>query len=515
MRFSDKLFSNLYLIVIFAVLSFILGGFPPFSALDQIRTDVNIAFGQLDNGANGNDEDSPNTAINAAIDGNNNMIANNGSTTSNSMKFAFSGTDNEGVTINHFECNIDNSKYVDCTSPFLFPNLLKDGTHTFTVLSEDNAGNKDSTPASFRWTVDTLEPLISINTATDGNSNFMTNGSNTSSNSMTFIFSGNDTEGKEGKGVGIKQFECSLDGAPFSICTSPVKFTSVNLPEGTHTFQIIAEDSIGNVNSSPESFMWTVDTEPPTTTIDSSIDGYKNDVTNGGNTPSNSIIFSFSANDSGGKEGEGVGIKQFECNIDNSDFASCTSPSQFNNLSDGGHTLEIMSEDNVGNISPTPASFSWTIDTAPPTTTITNAIDGNESSITNGSNTRFNSVAFVFKGNDTGGNEDKGVGIKQFECSIDNSNFTACTSPVQSNNLTDGDHILEVRSHDNVGNMNPTPASFSWTVDTVPPTTTINTALDSNRSAITNGSNTKSNSVAFEFSANDTGGVGVSNFECS
>lgn len=107
MRFSDKLLSNLYLIVIFAVLSYILGGFPPFSALDQIRTDVNIAFGQLDNATNGNDEDSPNTTINAAIDGNNNMIANNGSTTSNSMKFAFSGTDNEGVTINRFECSMD------------------------------------------------------------------------------------------------------------------------------------------------------------------------------------------------------------------------------------------------------------------------------------------------------------------------------------------------------------------------------------------------------------------------
>ena len=80
---------------------------------------------------------------------------------SNSMSFEFSGNDtggNEGigVGINHFECNIDNSIYVACTSPFIFPNLLKDGSHTFTVLSEDNAGNKDSSPASFTWTVDTL-----------------------------------------------------------------------------------------------------------------------------------------------------------------------------------------------------------------------------------------------------------------------------------------------------------------------------------------------------------------------
>ena len=157
-----------------------------------------------------------------------------------------------------------------------------------------------------------------------------------------------------------------MDGASFSICTSPVQFTSVNLPEGTHTFQIISEDNIGNINSSPESFSWTVDTEPPTTSIDSSIDGFENNVTGGGNTASNSITLAFSAIDSGGKEGNGVGIKQFECNIDNSEFVSCTSPLQFINLTDGGHTLEIMSEDNVGNLSPTPASFNWTVDTVLP-----------------------------------------------------------------------------------------------------------------------------------------------------
>ncbi len=52
------------------------------------------------------------------------------------------------------------------------------------------------------------------------------------------------------------------------------------------------------------------------------------------------------------------------------------------------------------------------------TTTINTAIDGNKSAITNGSNTKSNSIAFKFSGNDTG------VGISNFECSIDNSNFT-------------------------------------------------------------------------------------------
>src|SRR4029453_14812449 len=483
----------------------------------------------------------PTTSINAAIDGNKTIVANGTNTNSNSMSFEFSGNDTggsegKGAGIKQFECNIDNSKYVPCTSPFIFSDLLKDGTHTFTVMSEDNAGNKDLIPASFTWTVDTLAPHISINTATDGNGNFMTTGGNTSSNSATLAFSGNDTGGNEGKGLGIKQFECSFDGASFSICSSPVQFTSVDLAEGTHTFQLIAEDNTGNINSSPESFTWAVDTEPPTTTIDSSTDGYKREVSNGGNTASNSIIFAFSAIDTGGKEGNGVGIKQFVCKMDNLDFASCTSPLQLKNLRDGGNTLEEMSEDNVGNTSPSPVSFSWKIDKLPPTTTITSAVDGNESSIANGSNTRFKAIrftfvgndtdsnearfkaiTFTFVGNDTDSNEGKGLGIRKYDCSIDGSNFTTCTSPVQltPTNITDGSHTFKVLSEDNVGNKDPSPASFNWTVDSIAPKTSINTAIDGNKSAITNGTNTKSNSVVFRFSGNDTGGVGVDHLECS
>src|SRR6187431_2218823 len=460
---------------------------------------------------------SPNTTLESATDGNKIVMANGTNTNSKSMSFEFSANDtggdgDKGVGINHFVCNIDNSKYVACTSPFVFPNLLKDGIHTFTVISEDNAGNKDSTPTSFSWIVDTSSPLISINTATDGNGNLLSNDGNTSSNSATISFTGNDTGGKEGKGVGIKEFKCSLDGASFSICTSPVQFTSVNLPEGTHSFQIIAEDGIGNINSSPQSFNWTVDTEPPDITVDSATDGYQKRVTSGGNSSSDSIIFEFTALDNGGREGKGVGTKQFECKIDNSDFIACTSPVEFTNLSNGVHTLDLLSEDNVGNISPTPESFNWTVDTVSPTTTINKAIVGTESSLTNGSNSRFNSITFTFTGNDT-----DGLGIREFECSLDDSNFTACTSPLHYNDtiITDGPHDFKVFSKDNVGNNDLSPELFTWNVDTIPPTTNITKAMDGNNITITNSSNTKSNSVIFEFSGNDTGGVGVDHLECS
>ena len=51
-------------------------------------------------------------------------------------------------------------------------------------------------------------------------------------------------------------FECSLDGAEFTPCTSPVTFT--NLPEGEHTFRVRSRDPAGNVDATPATHTWTV-----------------------------------------------------------------------------------------------------------------------------------------------------------------------------------------------------------------------------------------------------------------
>src|SRR5215218_1195620 len=53
-------------------------------------------------------------------------------------------------------------------------------------------------------------------------------------------------------------FECSLDGASFASCTSPKSYTS--LSDGSHTFQVRAKDAAGNVDSTPATRTWTVDT---------------------------------------------------------------------------------------------------------------------------------------------------------------------------------------------------------------------------------------------------------------
>ena len=92
-----------------------------------------------------------------------------------------------GKTINRFECSIDGRPFVTC----MYTNTVNvvDGTHTFSVRSEDNAGNKDSTPASYTWTANTETSNTQIDSAIDGNKMIVINNSNTRSNSMTFAFS--------------------------------------------------------------------------------------------------------------------------------------------------------------------------------------------------------------------------------------------------------------------------------------------------------------------------------------
>jgi len=54
-----------------------------------------------------------------------------------------------------------------------------------------------------------------------------------------------------------------------------------------------------------------------------------------------------------------------------------------------------------------------------------------------------------------------------FECSLDASAFEPCASPIVYNVLAEGSHTFEVRAS-NVDGIDPSPASYPWTVDLVP-----------------------------------------------
>jgi hypothetical protein len=138
-------------------------------------------------------------------------------------------------------------------------------------------------------------------------------------------------------------FECQLDGGGFSACTSPKTYTG--LADGDHTFEVRAIDASSNVDPSPASYSWTIDTVAP----DTSITAYPAD-------PSHSVdaSFSFISTEPG---------STFECQLDGGGFSACTSPKTYTGLGYGAHTFEVRAIDGVGNVGTT-ASYSWTINWA-------------------------------------------------------------------------------------------------------------------------------------------------------
>jgi hypothetical protein len=55
-----------------------------------------------------------------------------------------------------------------------------------------------------------------------------------------------------------------------------------------------------------------------------------------------------------------------------------------------------------------------------------------------------------------------------FECSLDGVAFSGCISPGEHTGLAVGEHIFQVRAIDPMGNTDPTPASFFWTISAPP-----------------------------------------------
>ncbi|MDX9830513.1 MAG: hypothetical protein RBU35_09645 [Anaerolineae bacterium] len=163
------------------------------------------------------------------------------------------------------------------------------------------------------------------------------------------------------------------------------------------------------------------------------------DITAHPDDPSNSAnaSFSFTSTEVG---------STFECRLDGGSFTACTSPQTYSGLTDGEHTFEVRAVDAAGNLDPTPASYTWTIDTLAPDTTITDQPDDPS---------RSASASFSFTSTKAG---------STFECRLDGSTFSACTSPWTYTGLNYGIHTFEVRAIDAVGNTDPTPASYTWTI---------------------------------------------------
>lgn len=276
----------------------------------------------------------------------------------NNVNVSFTFSANEPAT---FECTLDGVTNLNCASPVTY-NDLADGQHRFHVTAKDSFGNV-SLASSFSWTIDTTAPMTFI-TAQQGENN-----------APNIIF----TMGASEEG---STFQCSLDGAPFMICSSTTSYS--DLAAGEHVFMARAIDGAGNIDAVGASHSFTV-VQPLTTTItsvnpSSSI------------TSLTSITFEFAANDA---------AATFECSLDGAAHSPCASPMSYSGLAAGGHTFNVRAV--VGTtVESVGASHSWTIDTTMPIpTSVTVSVTSTTATIAWTTNKPTTTMLYWGEGTDT------------------------------------------------------------------------------------------------------------------
>lgn len=311
-----------------------------------------------------------------------------------------------------FACSLDGAAPAPCTSPQALSSLA-DGAHTFSVTARDAVGNL-SVPATATWTVDTSPPPVPV--VTTGPASL------TNATSATFaVFDADPTA----------TLACSLDGADFATCTSPVTYTS--LAEGPHTFDVKALDELGNSASAPR-WTWEVDlTAPAPPAILTAPAAVTKDVTG---------AFTFDGHDA----------VLLECAVDSETaYATCASPYTTPTLADGSHTLRVRGSDGATNVS-APTPYTWTVDATPPAAP---ALTG-PAALTKATTATFTIASEQFA---------------TFTCALDGAVAAPCASGVTYEGLANGAHSLVVVASDSVGNTSQ--SAYAWTVDTVGPTVTV------------------------------------------
>lgn len=232
------------------------------------------------------------------------------------------------------------------------------------------------------------------------------------------------------------EFECSLDSSvTFAGCEGAGIGYPGPLSEGTHTFRVRAKD--GNGTGNADSHTWRIDLTAPTVTIDKAPANPSSGV---------SASFDFHASET---------VPGFQCSLAKDAapdaFSACSSGQTYTSLSDGTYTFKVYATDPAGNEG-SPSAHVWEVDnsladTTPPETAISSApTDPSESSL----------ASFGYASNEPG---------SSFECSLDGATFATCAATgITYGGLTDGPHSFQVRARDGAGNIDDTPAGFSWAV---------------------------------------------------
>ncbi len=361
----------------------------------------------------------------------------------------FSVTSAVPLTIKSIRCQLGNQATQDCSGQSVQSNNLSDGDYALKVVVEMVSGKIFELSRNFR--IDATAPTLSIS---------QTPASITNAQTAAFSFLSTDNLS------GIISTECSVDSASYAICASPEALNG--LAAGAHNIKIRTSDRAGNV-SIIYSYNWVIDLSVPTVTLQS---------TPASVLASTMASFSFS----------GIGITSYECSIDNATYIACTSPKSYTGLSSAAHNFKVRGQ-NAQNVQSSAVSYNWVIDTVAPAKPVLTS--------------SYEAVGSTKSGNFIFSSTDAGSGIKEHQCSLNNSAYALCSSPHVAT-AVEGVNNFKVKSYDLAGNVS-IESVLTITVDTVKPVLnfTQSPALMTTQTAAT-----------FAFTASDAGS-GLLSIQCA
>ncbi|MEY4723325.1 MAG: hypothetical protein RLZZ324_838, partial [Candidatus Parcubacteria bacterium] len=306
-------------------------------------------------------------------------------------------------------------------APFV---IADDGEHAVLFGSTDNAGNVEVTKNQV-FHIDTTVPAATI--VSPSTSAILA--------SHSAVVSGTLVE--SGSGVGV----VTANGAPCSLA-EPTHLAficpSVPVEEGSAVITVTATDLAGNTADASVTIL--VDATAPDTAIDSAPSG---------TVASADASIVFHSTEAG---------SSFVCSLDGAAPTACASPASYSVIAEGVHSFSVTATDPAGNVDPSSATATWSVDTTAPDTIIDSAQSGTVAT---------SSASLTFHSTEAG---------STLSCVLDGGAAAPCTSPASYTGLADGAHTFSVTATDAVGNTDATPATASWSVDATAPDTIIDSA---------------------------------------
>jgi hypothetical protein len=241
-------------------------------------------------------------------------------------------------------------------------------------------------------------------------------------------------------------FACQHDSGAFVACSNPHLWSAI--ADGMHKLCVRATDASGLQSTSTSCRRWEQETNPTASIVNHPPS----------TTSSLSAGFTYTSNKAS-HPADGFTLS-YECRLDFGSFAPCPSAGKgYGPLDDGQHRFSVRAVFH-GALDPAgvtrrsaEASLGWEVDTTPPETTIT-------SGPPDGAAIADIAPTLEFTASERS---------SSFTCRVDAQPAVACASPFTSPTLSDGRHTVAVTATDAVGNVDPTPATRTFTLVTQSP----------------------------------------------